>query len=148
MHNSSREVKEIGPQCDKIRGSRATGILLTEADGFAVYNTGASEMQWEGNIEARLQAMLKIDLCQHRLPSQYSDIGLGSIVFGGGMEWMPTLMGVRESGRRKYFVLEERCQRFCYLTSDDRGEFVLHLLCDSAQKARLDDMNRTSKNRQ
>ena len=27
---SSREVKEIGPQRDKIRGSRATGVLLTE----------------------------------------------------------------------------------------------------------------------
>ncbi len=138
---SSREVKEIGPQCDKIRGSRATGVLLTEDDVFAVYNTGASEMKWESNAEARLQALLKIDLCQHRLPSQYGDIGSsGAIVFGADMGQMPALMGVGGGKRRKYFALDERCRQFHYLTSDHHGEAVLRLLCDPAQRARLDDI--------
>ncbi len=124
---SSREVKEIGPQCDKIRGSRATGVLLTEDDVFAVYNTGVSEMKWEGNAEIRLRALLKIDLCQHRLPSQYGDIESGAIVFGADMGQMPALMGVGGDRRRKYFVLDELCQRFHYLTSDHHGEVVLWL---------------------
>ncbi len=138
---NSREVKEIGPQCDKIRGSRATGVLLTEDNVFAVYNTGLSEMKWEGNAEARLQALLKIDLCQHRLPSQYGDIGSSSaIVFGADMGRMPALMGVGDDKRRKYFTLDECCQQFHYLTGNHHGEVVLRLLCDPAEKARLDDI--------
>ncbi len=141
VYYSSREVKEIGPQCDKIRGSRATGVLLTEDNVFAVYNIGASEMKWEGNAEARLQALLRIDLCQHRVPSQYGDIGSsGAIVFGADMGRMPVLMGVGDDKRRKYFTLDECCQQFHYLTSDHHGEVVSRLLCDRAEKARLDDI--------
>ncbi len=138
---SSREVKEIGPQCDKIRGSRATGVLLTENGVYAVYNTGASEMKWERNAELRLQALLKIDLCQHRLPSQYGDIGSsGAIVFGADMGWLTALMGVGSDKRHKYFVQEESYRHFYYLTSDHRGEVILRLLCESEQKAMLDDI--------
>lgn len=138
---SSREVKEIGPQCDKIRGSRSTGVLLTEENVFAVYNTGTSEMKWEGNAEARLQALLKIDLCQHRLPFQYGNVeSSDAIVFGADMERMPVLMGVEGDKRRKYYVLDERCRQFHYLTSDYHGEVVLRLLCDPAERARLDDI--------
>jgi len=136
----SREVKEIGPQCDKIRGSRATGVLLTKDNVFAVYNTGVSEMKWEGNAEARLQALLKIDLCQHRFPSQYGNVKSGAIMFGTDMGRMPALIGVGGDKRRKYFALDERCQQFHYLTSDYHGEVVLRLLCDPAEKARLDDI--------
>ncbi len=132
---SSREVKEIGPQCDKIRGSRATGVLLTEDDVFVVYNTGLSEMKWEGNAEARLQALLKIDLCQHRLPSQYGNIESGAIMFGADMGQMPALMGVEGDKRRKYFVLDGHCRQFHYLISDRYGEVVLRLLCNPAEKA-------------
>lgn len=42
MYYSFREVKEIGPQQEKIRGSRAAGVLLTEDDVLAVYNAGRS----------------------------------------------------------------------------------------------------------
>lgn len=54
MYYSSREVKEIGPQRDKIRGSRATGVLLTENNVFAVYNAGGSEIKWTREAELRL----------------------------------------------------------------------------------------------
>lgn len=135
---SSREVKEIGPQRDKIRGSRATGVLLTEDDVFAIYNTGASEMKWEGKAESRLQALLEIDLCMKRLLAQYDDIKLGAIVFGADMGQMPALMGVGGDKRRKYFVLDDCYQKFHYLTSDYHGEVVLRFLCDPEQRARLD----------
>lgn len=41
---SSREVKELGEQAVKIRGSRSTGVLLTDNDIFIVYNTGPGHL--------------------------------------------------------------------------------------------------------
>ena len=137
---SSHEVKGIGSQRDKTRGSRAVGVLLTGDDVFAVYNTGASEMKWEGNAEARPRALLKIDQCQQRLPSQYGGAGVAAIVFSADMGQMPALMGVGSDKRRKYFVLDDCYQQFYYLTSDYHGEVILRLLCDSAQRARLDNI--------
>jgi len=137
---SSREVKEIGPQRDKIRGSRATGVLLTERDTFAVYNTGSSEMKWEHNAERRLKVLLKIDLCQYRLPHQYMDAEQSAIVFGGDMKQMPTLIGVGGDQRHRYFVIEEHYRHFYYLTGDHCGEVVLRLLCEPEKKAVLDEI--------
>lgn len=135
---SSREVKEIGPQRDKIRSSRATGVLLTERDIFAVYNTGSSEMKWEYNAELRLRALLELDLCQHRLPNQYMDARQNAIVFGADMKQMPILMGIGSDQRHKYFAVEESYRRFYYLTSDHHGELILRLLCEPDKKAVLD----------
>ena len=137
---SSREVKEIGPQRDKIRGSRATGVLLTEDDVFAVYNSGSSEMKWEHNAEMRLEALLKIDLCQHRFPHQYMDAVPSALVFGANMRQMPIMMGVDGDQRHRYFVIEGHYRHFYYLTSDHCGEVVLRLLCEPDKRAMLDDI--------
>lgn len=138
VYYSSREVKEIGPQRDKIRGSRATGVLLTENDVFAVYNTGASEMKWERNSELRLKILMQQELCWRRLPAQYQETEPNAIVFGADMERMSVLMGVGTDQRHKYFVLEETYQHFHYLTSDHRGEAILKLLGEPKQRAVLD----------
>lgn len=135
---NSREVKEIGPQRDKIRGSRATGVLLIENNVFAVYNAGASEMKWERNSELRLKILLQQELCWRRLSMQYQGTEPNAIVFGADMERMPVLMGVGADQRRKYFVLEETYRHFRYLTSDHRGEVILKLLGEPEQKAVLD----------
>lgn len=139
---SSREVKEIGPQQDKIRGSRATGVLLAENGVFAVYNTGASDMKWERHAESRMKILHKMDLCMYRLHAQYRDVFhyQSAIVFGADMERMPVLMGVGGDQRRKYFVLEETYQSFHFLTLDRYGEFVLQLLTDPEEKEKLDDL--------
>ena len=67
---------------NKIRGSRAAGVLLTDGSIFVVYNTSASEMKWEHKAEMRLKSLLEIALCLHRFPNQFSDIGQSAIVFG------------------------------------------------------------------
>jgi len=90
-------------------------VLLTEDDVFAVCNTGASEMKWEGNAELRLWALLMIDLRQHRLPSQYGNIESGAIMFGADMGRMLALMGVGGDKRRKYFALKGHYRQF-YIT--------------------------------
>ena len=142
VYYSSREVKEIGSQQEKIRGSRATGVLLTSENVLAVYNTGATEMKWEQNAELRLRVLLMMDLCKQRLLAQYSDADQGAVVFGAGMEQMPALMGVGGDKRHKYFVLDEHYRHFYYLTSDHRGEVVLRLLCDPNKRAMLDNILR------
>lgn len=142
VYYSSREVKEIGLQQEKVRGSRATGVLLTSENVFAVYNTGATEMKWEQNAELRLRVLLMMDLCKQRLSAQYGDADQSAVVFGADMEQMPVLMGVGGDKCHKYFVLDGHYRHFYYLTSDHRGEVVLRLLCDSNKRAMLDNILR------
>lgn len=126
---TSREVKEIGAQAAKIRGSRATGILLTDCGIFVIYNTAASEMNWEYKAEMRLKAFLQIELCQTRLSAQLWNANQCAIVFGTGTEQMETLMGAGNLLTRNYFVLDGNFEHFYYLTNDHHGEVILQLLC-------------------
>lgn len=136
---SSREVKGLGAQAVKIRGSRSTGLLLTDGAIFTIYNTGPFAMKWEYKAEMRLKAMLQTELCQRRLPGQYQNAVLSAIVFGQDMERMIPLMN-DGGGQRDYFVLDGNYQHFYYLTSDHKGELILRLLCDAEQRAVLDDI--------
>ncbi|WP_287826971.1 hypothetical protein [Oscillibacter sp.] len=136
---SSREVKGLGAQAVKIRGSRSTGLLLTDGVIFTVYNTGPFAMKWEYKAEMRLKAMLQTELCQRRLPGQYQNAVLSAIVFGQDMERMIPLMN-DGGGQRDYFVLDGNYQHFYYLTSDHKGELILQLLCDAEQRTVLDDI--------
>ena len=140
MYYSSREVKEIGPQRDKIRGSRATGVLLTENNVFVVYNAGRSEIKWAREAELRLRAFLQYDLCLQRLSEQYGNARQSAIIFGNDMKLMPVLMGVGGDQRHKYFVVEEDYRRFYYLTNDHHGEVILRLLCEPDKKAAIDNI--------
>ena len=137
---SSREVKEIGPQRNMIRGSRAVGILLGDGDIFIVYNTGASEMKWEFRAELRMKTLLKTDLCHARLPSQFMNAQQNAIVFASDMGQMEALIGAHNQGDHDYFVLDGDFGHFYYLTSDYQGEVVLQLLCDPDKKAALDSI--------
>jgi len=134
---SSREVKGLGAQAVKIRGSRSTGLLLTDGVIFTIYNTGTFAMKWEYKAEMRLKAMLQTELCQCRLPGQYQNAALNAIVFGRDMEQMLPLMN-DGGGQRDYFVLDGNYQHFYYLTSDHHGELILQLFCDAEQQAVLD----------
>lgn len=135
---SSREVKEMGEQAVKIRGSRSTGVLLTDGDIFIIYNTGPGQMKWEYKAEMRLKALLEMELCQTRLPVQFMQTTQAAIVFAADMGQMAPLMGVGEDKRHNYFVLDGNFEHFYYLTSDHYGEVVLQLLCYPEERAILD----------
>ena len=109
---SSREVKEIGPQSSKIRGSRATGVLLTESGIFVVYNTAASKTKWEYKAELRMKALLQIEICQRRLSAQYAGLPVNAVVFGQGLEPLEHLMGPGDRASRNYFVLDGTFDHF------------------------------------
>ena len=137
---SSREVKEIGPQSSKIRGSRATGILLTDGGIFVVYNTAATEMKWEYKAEMRFKALLQIELCQQRLPTKFRNAPQDAIVFGSSMKPMEWLMGIESKATRSFFVLDGNFEHFYYLTNDHHGEVLLQLLCEPELKSSLDEI--------
>ena len=135
---SSREVKELGAQAVKIRGSRSTGVLLAGGNIFAVYNTGPGQMKWENKAELRLKALLEMELCQTRLPAQFKRTKQSAIVFASNMDQMAPMMGVGMDKRHGCFVLRGEFEPFCYLPSDHRGEVILQLLCNPGEKAILD----------
>lgn len=136
----SREIKEMGAQAVKVRGSRSTGVLLADGGVFVIYNIGSSLMKWEYKAEMRLKALLQTELCRHRLASQFQDAPLQGVVFGLGMEPLIPLMSGAGGNKRNYFVLDGNYDRFYYLTSDHRGEVILRLLCQPGQRAALDQI--------
>lgn len=138
VYYSSREVKEIGPQAVKINGSRSTGILLTDAGLFIIYNTGAALMKWEYKSELRFKAFLQTEVCRRLLPSQFSSAGISAVVFGADMESMPPLMASTAGAKHNYFILDGNFDHFYFLPSDHRGDVILQLLSDSDLKAALD----------
>lgn len=140
VYYSSREVKELGPQATQIRGSRATGLLLTENSFFVIYNTGGGQMKWEYKAELRLKALLQTEVCQYRLPAQFQGADLCALVFGSGMEPLELFMGAGDSRAKNYFVLDGSYEHFYYLTNDRRGELGLRLLCEPELKAALDEI--------
>jgi len=137
---NSREVKALGEQAIKIRGSRSTGVLLTDSDIFVVYNTGSGRMEWEYKAEMRVKALLEMEICQTRLPVQFARTKQAAVVFAADMGQMAPLMGVGEDKRHNYFVLDGGFEHFYYLTSNHHGEFILQLLCDPEQRSVLDDI--------
>ena len=135
---SSREIKEIGLQRDQIKGSRATGLLLSDSGIFPVYNTGASQMKWEYRVEMRLKNLIRTELCLKRLYPQFADAEQGVIVFAADMGQMAAFIGPRESAQHDYFVLDGDYRHFYYLTSDHYGEVILQLLCNPNERTALD----------
>lgn len=137
---SSREVKNLGLMANKIRGSRATGILLTDGDIFVVYNTGASEMKWEQRAEMRMKSFLEIELCLHRLPGQFAGVRQNAILLGESMDCLLPLVSMDCVNRQRYVLSGESFPRFHYLTSDHHGEVMLQLLCDPKEQAALNSV--------
>lgn len=137
---TSKEVKEIGAQAAKIRGSRSTGVLLTDETIYVIYNTASSEMKWEYKAEMRLKALLQIELCQRILPSQFRNAEQNAIVFGTDMEQLEVLMGINSRLNRNYFVLDGNFEHFYYLTNNHHGEVLLKLFCEAELRELLDQI--------
>jgi len=156
---TSLEVKEIGPQGRKIRGSRSTGLLFTEDAIYAVYNTGPADMRWDYRAEARLKALMQTDVCKYRLHGQYASHQLYALLFVDDMSQLAKMLedakeeheadasvaaeGVsgREAASKAktgYFLLHGSYEHFFCLTNDRRGEMILRFLTERETKASLD----------
>lgn len=137
---SSREVKEIGLSSNKIRNSRAVGVLLADNSVYTIYNMGPYQMKWEYKSEMRFKVFIQMEVCQTRLTVQFGNADQCAVVFGAGMDQLDTLLGVGDGLSHNHFVLDGSYDHFYFLTSDRRGETLLRLLCDGALRIMLDSI--------
>lgn len=135
---SSREVKDIGLEATKIRGSRMAGVLLAPSGVFPVYNNGSSMARWENRSELRVKALLQMELCQRRLHFQYQMNDVKAVLFGDSMELAYEVFVSGKEKKQNYFIFDGNYEHFYYLTNDYYGEVLLRLLCNPSMTAELD----------
>lgn len=137
---SSREVKEMGMEATKIRGSRMAGVLLAASGIYTVYNSCRSLTKWEVRSELRVKALLQIELCQRRLSGQYAMEQVSALLFGDRMELAEQILTGGRTGRESYFILDGNYEHFYFFTNDRFGEVLLKLLCSPEQTAELNQI--------
>lgn len=135
---SSREIKDMGMEATKIRGSRMTGALLAASGIYAVYNSCHSLTKWEVRSELRVKALLQMELCQRRLSDQYPMEQVNALLFGDHMDLAEQILTGGRTGRESYFILDGNYEHFYYFTNDRYGEVMLKLLYCPEQTAELD----------
>lgn len=134
----SREIKEMGVETVKIRGSRMTGVLLALSGIYLVYNCGPYSAVMDYRAEQRAQVLMELVLRRRRLSGQYGDSRVSGLLFGNGMEPFYRILTESDSRSRCFFLLDRNYEHFYYLTNDRRGEVLLRLLCDRSRRAELD----------
>lgn len=137
---SSREVKELGLEAVKIKGSRMAGVLLSRDGAYLTYCGGPGNAEWDYRAEQRAAALMQIVLCRERLPPFHTGAKVSGLLIGRGMEPFAQILSTADSGARCFFLLDGCHEHFYYLTADRRGEVLLRLLCDPG---RTDALNRT-----
>ena len=156
---SSLEVKEMGLQGRKIRGSRATGLLFADSAVFAVYNVGPADMRWDYHAETRLKAMMQTDLCEYRINGHYATHQLHAILFADDMNQLEKMLEdakieveskiksekeaeveKAEKAKTVHFLLYGSYEHFHFLTNDRRGEMILRFLTERETKVSLDGL--------
>lgn len=135
---SSREVKELGLEAVKIKGSRMAGVLLSPDGIYLTYCGGPGNAEWDYRAEQRTAALMQIVLCRKRLPPDRTRAGVSGLLIGRGMEPFVQILSTADSGARCFFLLDGCHEHFYYLTADRRGEVLLRLLCDPDRTAALD----------
>lgn len=135
---SSREVKELGIEAVKIKGSRMAGVLLAADHAFLTYNSGPYMAKWDYRAEQRAKALMQIVLCGERAGLRYAPDRLCGLLFGNGMEPFYQILSSADSGARCFFLLDGNYGHFYYLTNDHKGEVMLKLLCDTDRRGELE----------
>lgn len=117
---NSYEMKSLGVEAAKVRGSRATGILLGPDKVLLVYNTGQAMMKWEGQTEIRLYALIESKLCREN--NVYEDYELGGLMLGDSMDMAYQLLTSTGGYKHSSFQLNGSFSRFYYCPNTPQGE--------------------------
>lgn len=134
----SREIKAMGPDMVKVRGSRMAGVLLTATDIFLTCHNGHTLPKWDHRYEQRAKAMLWLVRCLERLSGLYYMQNICGLLICDDMEVLKQMLINTDPKERCFFLLERNYEHFYYLTDDHRGELLRRLLCDPAKRAALD----------
>lgn len=133
---SALEIKELGPECTKIKFSRSVGVMLCEDErGFIVYNTDNSLMKWSGKAEQRLYGVLTGILLNKGI--QVNDfVGL---MLGNDMRTGFSQLNSKGGVKNSFFKLDNTFNEFYYVPANKEGDLQLKLLIDSEKRAKLRD---------
>lgn len=137
---NSREIKEVGIETVKIRGSRMMGVLLSSSGIYLTYNGGSQIHKWEYRAEYRAKVLLQIILCQQRMISQYAGCSAQGLLLGDDLEPFYEILSSADSGTRCFFLLDGNYEHFYYFTNDHPGEVMVRLLCDPDATAALNEI--------
>jgi len=132
---TSREQKGQGDNA--IRGSRATGTLLTPTNVYAVYNTGRLQSRWSEKTEQRFKAQTQDYICRKLLSHQYNGAAVSGIMVGADLETLEKYLTAKEKEQTAYHFLTKVFGSFYFITNDIFGETQLKLLCDRDRTAGL-----------
>ncbi len=133
---NSREVKELGNDAMKVKGSRSAGMLLCPDAVYIVYNIGSCVIRWEYNEEMRLLTLMQTVLADNRLRGFRRDMVHG-VIFADSMELLPQLMD--PASPSQHFILEGGLPHIHLLTNNRFGEGLLRLLYDLRLREDFED---------
>ena len=135
---SSREVKEMGVETVKIRGSRMAGVLLATSGAFIIYNSGPHAAVLDYRAEQRAQVLLQMVLSRKGFPALQGDGGVSGVLFADSMGHFSDIFTEVDSRNRCFFLLDGNYEHFYYFANDHYGDVLLRLLCDMVRRAELD----------
>lgn len=132
---TSREQKN--QDNNKIRGSRAAGILLTPYRAYAIYNTGSAETMWSLSSEKVYNEVMVDELSRKLLLHQYKGDSVHGVMMGKDMEILEKYLNPTEKKVQNLNFLDLTYESFYYITNDNHGEFQLRVLCNKAKMNEL-----------
>lgn len=122
----SREVKEMGVETVKIRGSRMVGALVAPGGPCLCYNCAGNMPAFDHQSELRAKVFFQ-NLARRNGTTQCNVTGL---LFADRTETLDQLLAQAHTRDREYFLFGEGCEPFYFLTNDHHGDALLRLLCD------------------
>ena len=128
---SSFEIKNIGKRANFFYNSRATGILFSPDDLYAVYNTADAEMKWEFDSELRLKVFMLQRILHHTQEPN-------AIILARDMQQLPILISEKRP-KTKSFIKGNSFQQAFYVPMDQYGVLQLQLLCSKRKRDVLND---------
>lgn len=134
----SREIKELGVETVKIRGSRMMGTLLAPSGIYVTYNGAQNFSKWDYRAEQRAKALLNSILCHDRLSRQYRSGQLHGLLLHSNLHLLYELLSTADTGARCFFLLDGNYEHFYYLTNNRFGEVQVRLLCSPSLHSALD----------
>lgn len=123
---ASREVKEMGIETVKIRGSRMAGVLAALGRPCLCYNCAGNMPAFDRQSELRAKVFFQ-NLARRGGAAQVNVTGL---LFADRIETLGQVLAQAHTRDREYFLFGEGCEPFYFLTNDHYGDVQLRLLCN------------------
>ena len=121
----SREVKDMGVETIKIRGSRMVGVLAAPGGPCLCYNCAGNMPAFDHQSELRAKVFFQ-NLARRNGTAQSNVTGL---LFADQIETLDQVLAQAHTRDREYFLFGEGCELFYFLTNDHHGDALLRLVC-------------------